>query len=92
MTLEATNLQLNSYVKSHQNFGETTIFITPDSIYIYVEFKKYLLYIKSLLQNTSNLSFCGSPRGEAEGLTAESIKILSSIIDPALSRRMTEIE
>ncbi|MFH1442212.1 MAG: hypothetical protein ABIH18_09275, partial [Candidatus Omnitrophota bacterium] len=41
---------------------------------------------------TSNLSFCGSPRGEAEGLTAESIKILSSIIDPALSRRMTEIE
>ncbi|MFH1440742.1 MAG: YkgJ family cysteine cluster protein, partial [Candidatus Omnitrophota bacterium] len=47
---------------------------------------------ESLLQNTSNLSFCGSPRGEAEGLTAESIKILSSIIDPALSRRMTEIE
>ncbi|MFH1441212.1 MAG: nucleotidyltransferase domain-containing protein [Candidatus Omnitrophota bacterium] len=46
----------------------------------------------SLLQNTSNLSFCGSPRGEAEGLTAESIKILSSIIDPALLRRMTEIE
>ncbi|MFH1442202.1 MAG: hypothetical protein ABIH18_09220 [Candidatus Omnitrophota bacterium] len=45
-----------------------------------------------LLQNTSNLSFCGSPRGEAEGLTAESINILSSIIDSALSRRMTEIE
>ncbi len=37
-----------------------------------------------LLQNTSKLSFCG--------LTAESIKILSSIIDPALSRRMTEME
>ncbi|MFH1441441.1 MAG: hypothetical protein ABIH18_05330 [Candidatus Omnitrophota bacterium] len=48
--------------------------------------------ILRLLRNTLNSSFCGSPRGEAEGLTAESIKILSSIIDPALSRRMTEIE
>ncbi|MFH1442180.1 MAG: hypothetical protein ABIH18_09105, partial [Candidatus Omnitrophota bacterium] len=55
-------------------------------------FFKLFFGIWSLLQNTSNLSFCGSPRGEAEGLTAESIKILSSIIDPALSRRMTEIE
>ncbi|MFH1440626.1 MAG: hypothetical protein ABIH18_01080, partial [Candidatus Omnitrophota bacterium] len=39
-----------------------------------------------------NLSFCGSPRGEAEGLTAESINGLSTIIDPALSRRMTAME